>query len=172
MSTRLSIVMLLLAVIANSFCAPGPSETSEDVVLRMIEAVNTRDFDALDGLIASDVRRHSGATPDVKVESLDDFKAFLYQDLAGVPDARQEVNQIFSDGPMVAVHVTYRGTQTGQMGPFPPSDLPIELPFIGLLRVEDGKIAEIWVEWDNLNILSQLGHSPPSPPQAPAAEEL
>ncbi|MGB5302463.1 MAG: ester cyclase, partial [Gemmatimonadota bacterium] len=50
---------------------------------------------------------------------------------------------------------------TGQMGPFPPSGKQLELPFIGLLRVENGKIAEIWVEWDNLNALAQLGHFPP-----------
>jgi predicted ester cyclase len=47
------------------------------------------------------------------------------------------------------------------MGPFPPSGRDLEIPFIGLLRIEDGKIAEIWVEWDNLNALAQLGHFPP-----------
>lgn len=47
------------------------------------------------------------------------------------------------------------------MGPFPASDRRLDLPFIGMLRVEDGKIAEIWVERDNLNALSQLGHFPP-----------
>lgn len=33
---------------------------------------------------------------------------------------------------------------------------------MGILRIEEGKIAEIWVEWDNLNALTQLGHFPPS----------
>jgi hypothetical protein len=37
----------------------------------------------------------------------------------------------------------------------------LTLPFIGILRIEDGKVVEIWVEWDNLNTLSQLGHFPP-----------
>jgi predicted ester cyclase/ketosteroid isomerase-like protein len=135
--------------------------SNEAVVLAMIEAVNARDFDALDTLIAADVTRRSGATPGVNVASLDDFKAFLYQDLAGVPDAQQEVNVIFSGDGWVAVHETYRGTQDGQMGPFPPSGKSLELPFIGLLRVEDGLIREILVEWDNLNALGQLGHFPP-----------
>jgi ketosteroid isomerase-like protein len=134
---------------------------AEAVVLAMIAAVNSRDFDALDTLIAPDVTRRSGATPGVTVTSLDDFKAFLHQDLAGVPDAQQEVNVIFSGGGWVAVHENYRGTQTGQMGPFPPSGKSLELPFIGLLRVEDGLIREILVEWDNLNALGQLGHFPP-----------
>ena len=92
--------------------------SDEAVVLAMIEAVNMRDFDALDTLIASDVTRRSGATPGVNVASLDDFKAFLHQDLAGVPDAQQQVNVIFSGGGWVAVHETYRGTQTGRWGRF------------------------------------------------------
>lgn len=134
---------------------------NEAVVLAMIAAVNGRDFDALDTLIAADVTRRSGATPGVSVTSLDEFKAFLHQDLAAVPDAQQEVNEIFSGGDWVAVHATYRGTQDGRMGAFPPSGRAIELPFIGLLRVEEGLIREILVEWDNLNMLTQLGHLPP-----------
>jgi len=52
------------------------------------------------------------------------------------------------------------GTQKGPMGPFPASHKRMELPFIGILRLEQGKVAEIWVEWDNLNALTQLGHFP------------
>jgi len=144
--------------------SPGTSDprtTAETIVIRMIEAVNERDFDALDDLIAADVVRHCAATPDIDVRSLEEFKAFLHRDLASVPDAVQELNLIFSRGPLVAAHVTYRGTQNGQMGPFPPSGRELSIPFIAILRVENGKIAEIWVEWDNLNALTQLGHFPP-----------
>ena len=77
-----------------------------------------------------------------------------------MPDARQEVDFMFADGNWVAVHATYAGTQDGAMGPFPPSGKRLELPFIGILRLENGKIAEIWVEWDNMNALTQLGHFP------------
>lgn len=150
-------------------CQPQGPPPAETVVLEMIEAVNSRDFDALDTLVASDVSRYSGATPDVHVTSLDEFKAFLHADLAAVPDAVQEVEQMFSSGDMVAVRGTYSGTQTGAMGPFPPSDRRLVLPFIGLLRVENGKVAEIWVEWDNLNALTQLGHFPP-PGMVPGME--
>jgi predicted ester cyclase len=164
MSSRGRIFALALSTIGVFACSEEQPPSSETVVLQMIDAVNARDFDALDGLVAADVRRYSGATPGVAVRSLADFKVFLLEDLAGVPDAVQEVNQIFSNGQMVAVHVTYKGTQSGPMGPFPPSNKRLELPFLGILRVEDGKISEIWVEWDNLNALSQLGHFPPAQP--------
>jgi predicted ester cyclase len=115
MSSRGRLFALALSTIGILACSEEQPPSSETVVLQMIDAVNARDFDALDGLVAADVRRYSGATPDVAVRSLADFKAFLHQDLAGVPDAVQEINQIFSNGPMVAVHVTYKGTQSGPM---------------------------------------------------------
>jgi predicted ester cyclase len=160
MFKRIAVVALVLVSIPAVTGAEDPP-APKDIVLAMIDAVNERDFDALDLYVAADVRRHSAATPGVTVESLADFKAFLHQDLAAVPDATQRINMIFESGDMVAVHATYSGTQSGQMGPFPPSNKPLEIPFIGILRVQDGKIAELWVEWDNLNGLMQLGHFPP-----------
>lgn len=134
---------------------------NKEIVRRMVEAINERDFAALDEVVAADIERHSAATPGVEVRSLQQFKAFLHQDLTAVPDAQQEIQLMVAEGDMVAVRAIYRGTQTGPMGPFPPSGKNVELPFLGILRIEDGKIAEIWVEWNNLAILEQLGHLPP-----------
>ena len=46
------------------------------------------------------------------------------------------------------------------MGPFPPSGKRLSLDFAALFRIESGKIVELWVTWDNLAALSQLGHFP------------
>jgi steroid delta-isomerase-like uncharacterized protein len=145
-------------------CSCDLAEDNKVIVSAMIEAMNARDFEKVEELIADDVQRHSSATPGVIVENRDQFMAFLHQDLSICPDASQEINLILAEGDRVAVHVTYRGTQTGAMGPFPASGRSMELPFIGILRVQGGKIAEIWVEWDNLHALSQLGHFPPASP--------
>jgi steroid delta-isomerase-like uncharacterized protein len=157
------LLIVLAAVLAagSVLCVADDAAANKEVVLKMIRAMNDRDFEALDRYVAQDVRRHSEATPGVRVENLRQFKEFLEQDLASVPDAVQRVNMIFAAEDKVAVHATYSGTQTGPLGPFPPSGKPLEASFIGLLRLENGKIAEIWVEWDNMNILVQLGHVPP-----------
>jgi steroid delta-isomerase-like uncharacterized protein len=146
---------------------PDRPATPKEIVQRMIEAINERDFDALDGVVASDVIRHSAATPGVTVESREQFKEFLHQDLRAVPDAIQEVGQMIAEGDTVAVRMIYRGHQNGPMGPFPPTGKAVEIPFLGFLRVENGRIAEIWVEWDNLAALVGLGHLP-APGEGPA----
>lgn len=131
------------------------------LVEHMVGAVNARDLDALDTVVAVDVVRHCQATPDVVVESLDDFKAFLQQDFAAVPDSVIEVRQILAEDDLVSVWCTYSGTQEGQMGPFPPSGKRLTVDFGSHLRIADGKIAEMWVTWDNLYGLVQLGHIDP-----------
>lgn len=160
---------ILTALLVFACVTPGFAGEAENILIvkNMVEAINSRDFDALDGLVAADVVRHSAATPGVSVSNISEFKNLLKADLAACPDAKQEVEIIFGSGDMVAVRVRYIGTQTGAMGPFPPSGKRMDLPFMGMLRIAGGKIAEIWVEWDNLNILTQLGHFTPGPARAP-----
>jgi len=136
-------------------------DANAGLVRRMIDAVNRRDLDALDAVVAPDVVRHSAATAGVTVRSLDDLKAFLRSDFATVPDSVIDVQHLIAQNDLVAVHAVYSGTQQGPMGPFPPTGKRVEGPFLSFLRIEDGKIAEMWVEWDNLSMLTQLGHVPP-----------
>jgi len=124
----------------------------------MVKAINDRDLDRLSHLIAEDVVRHSAATAGVSITNLEDFKAFLQTDFAAVPDSMISIDVIFGNSEYVAMRATYSGTQTGVMGPFPPSGKKVELPFVGILRIRDGKISEMWVEWDNVLMLTQLGH--------------
>jgi len=39
----------------------------------------------------------------------------------------------------------------------------VQLDVSGVFRLRDGKLAELWVTWDNLAALAQLGHFPPPP---------
>lgn len=140
--------------------AQEDKETNQEIVRRMVDAINRRDFAALEDIVAPDLKRHSGATSGLAIENRDQFKAFLKQDLAAVPDSVQEVEFMVAMNEFVAVRARYSGTQKGPWGPFPPSNKRLELPFIGIIRIEHERIAEIWVEWDNLNALQQLGHIP------------
>jgi predicted ester cyclase len=87
--------------------------------------------------------------------------AFLQEDLRAVPDAVIAIELQAFEGDFGGFWANYSGTQTGPMGPFPPSGKRIDCPFAGIFRFEEGKIAEIWVTWDNIGILAGLGHITP-----------
>ncbi len=136
-------------------------EQNKALARRFGEAMNARQLELLDEIVAPDFRRHCQATPEVVVRSLEDFKEFLRQDDHVFPDSVQTVQHMLAEGNMVAVWASYEGTQQGQMGPFPASGKKMRLDFGAFLRIQDRKIAELWVTWDNMAALAQLGHLPP-----------
>ena len=134
---------------------------NKEIVAKAFEVVGTGNYDKMGLYIADNYIRHSQATPDLSINSLSEFKEFVRQDRLAIPDQTLEIKHLVAEGELVAFYATYMGTQTGQMGPFPASNKTTSLDFAGVHRVENGKIAETWITWDNLTILSQLGHFPP-----------
>ena len=135
-------------------------EQNKAVARRLGEAIDTRRWDLLDDIVAPNFVRHCQATPEADVRSLEAFKAYLQQDAAVFPDSTQTLKHMLAEGDLLALWVTYAGTQRGRMGPFPPSGKMMQVDFGAILRIENGKIAEMWVTWDNLAALAQLGHLP------------
>jgi len=166
--TRSCLFLLLAPLVAGCGGTPqqearGVEEGNKEVVRQFLGAINDRQLDALDELVQADMVRHSQATPGLEITSLEQFKAFLAADFEVIPDSRQVIHLLVAEGEYVAVWETYSGTQQGPMGPFPATGKETSLDIAGFFRLADGKIAEIWVTWDNLTILTQLGHMPAGP---------
>lgn len=136
-------------------------EANKSLVRTFSEAENARNYDALDHVVANDIVRHSAASPDVQVTNREALKAFMGANATAFPDYTTSVEMIVAEGDLVAVYATFAGTMDGPMGDIPPTGNRLEMPFMALFRIEDGLIAEYWVEWDNINFLSQLGLFPP-----------
>jgi predicted ester cyclase len=136
-------------------------DRNKSVVHRFGEALNNHDLDSLNGLVARDFVRHCQATPWIEIRSLEEFKRFMADDWTGVPDAQITPRFLVAESDLVAFFNSYAGTQTGQWGTFPPSGKRVDFDLSGVFRLAGGKIAEMWLTWDNLAILSQLGQQPP-----------
>ena len=137
---------------------PEIEQQNKDVVRSAFKIVGTGDFDNMENFFTPDYTRHCPSTPSVKVNSLSEFKEYVRQDRTVITDQILTVKKLIAEGDLVAFWATYQGTQTGQMGPFPPSNKFMEIEFSGYHRLEHGKIAESWIIWDNLSALTQLGH--------------
>jgi steroid delta-isomerase-like uncharacterized protein len=139
------------------------SEENKAVIRCFWDAMNTRQWDAFDDLLAPDIVRHCQATPEFDVRSCEDFKEFCRWEAAVFPDSSQTITHLVAEGDFVAVWAAYAGTQRSQMGAFPPTGKKFQIDFGAVFRMAKGKIAEWWVTWDNTALLAQLGHLPPSP---------
>jgi steroid delta-isomerase-like uncharacterized protein len=139
-------------------------EENKSLFNRFGEALNARNFDAVRNLLTPDFIRHCQATPDVVIKNREQFLEYLKMDAAVFPDSRQTAELIVAERDLVAFWLKYDGTQKGQMGLFPPSHKRMLLDVGGIFRIRDGKLAELWITWDNLTSLAQLGHVSPKKP--------
>jgi steroid delta-isomerase-like uncharacterized protein len=138
-------------------------------ILRYYEALNRRDLDALDDLVAPDIVRHeAGAVPGQA-----SLKETLRLYHVGFPDLAHTIESVAVDGGLVWVRTRTAGTHLGPFLGHPPSGRRFAATGQSVYRVDAGMIREIWAVFDTLSMLQQLGlYTPvnaPDRPPAPAA---
>lgn len=134
-------------------------EQNKEIVRTFAKAVNERDWDRLDELVHPSFIRHSHSAP--PVNSREELKEYLRAEFEIFPDAHESIEDMLAENDRVAVRHGFRGTQLGQMGPYPPSGKVMAADYMAIYRIAGGVIVESWVEWDNLSGLMQLGHYKP-----------
>jgi steroid delta-isomerase-like uncharacterized protein len=160
------IITIVLTVLLAS-CGPSSSkqlDANKNLIHRITAATNAAEWGAFDELLTDDFTRHCQATPNVQVNSREEFKKLQQSFLKSMPDQKITLEMLIAEGDKVAAYATYTGTLTGPMGEFQPTGKSAESKFISIFRIEEGRIAELWVEWDNLAMLTQLGLFPPGKP--------
>lgn len=162
------IVKAGLLLLAAVFTACGVSderqlEANKNLVREFAARIDAGDWEALDELVTKDIRRHSRATTArPEISSREEFKQHEQARNTPWPDGRVTYEMMLAEGNMVAAYATFTGTNNGPLGQFSATGRPVETKFLAMFRIEEGKIAEIWVEWDNIAVLSQLGLYPPT----------
>jgi predicted ester cyclase len=76
---------------------------------------------------------------------------------AAFPDRTVEIEDPLCDGDKVIARYLERGTHQGQFRGAPPSGLAYQKRGIGISRMADGPIAELWCQEDELGLRHQLG---------------
>ena len=100
----------------------GELERNKALVMESAAVLDTGALDDLDRYFTADYVRHSQATPDAVVRSLDDFKNLLREWSHTFSDIVTTVDVLVAEGDLVAFYGSYTATQTGRMGPFPATD--------------------------------------------------
>lgn len=134
------------------------SDANKAIVCDFVDAVNRQDWPAVRALLAPDFVRHSVAAGEPAVRTADDLIAFLRAEFETFPDATETLLGLVAEDDKVAARHRFSGTQTGPMGAHPPSGRVLASTYLAIYRIEAGRIAEAWAEWDNLHGLRQLGH--------------
>ena len=158
------VVSLCFAFGCCQTCSVEDIEQQNMAVVRAAHAaLASGNLEGFKALIAPDYVRHCQAMPPEfqELHGTGEFFNFIEEYMVAVPEYEDTIGPMIAQGDMVAYVSTLKGVQTGPMGDLPPSGREFTLVNIIIQRLEDGKVAETWVSWDNVAFLSQLGHFPP-----------
>jgi ketosteroid isomerase-like protein len=89
------------------------------------------------------------------------FRQYLETFKRAMPDARAMIEHTVQSGEVVAVEGRFIGTHTGPLatddGDVAPTGAAVDLRFVDLSWVRDGKIVAYHTYYDQLGLLTQLG---------------
>ena len=133
-------------------------EENTTVVRGFFAALDDQDLETVGDLLASDYRLHFDGNPEMdRAAGVGFFGAFL----AAFPDIRCQVQDQRGEGDRVATRIVVRGMHQDEMMGIPATGNEIAISAINIVRVDEGKIVEHWVNSDALGMLVQLGVVPP-----------
>ncbi len=128
------------------------------------DGFNAHNLAIMDELFAPDFVEHTPYGPPTQGREV--AKQGIGGAFAAMPDLRLTVEDVIAEGDKVTVRFVTTGTQTGDLMGIPATGKAVTTTTIEILRFEDGKIAENWMESDTLGMMQQLGVIP-APGHAP-----
>ena len=127
-------------------------EENKAIVRSFMGALNEQDLSSLDDLVATDLFDHTN-----QFRGLETVKQTLKLFYRGFPDAHFTIEDIIAEGERVWISETEIGTHNGEYLGISPTGKKITISTVSIYRVVDGKIAEAWHVYDNLDFYKQLG---------------
>ena len=124
-----------------------PTETqNKDTVRGFFDAFAAGDDAGLDALMTPDFVAHSlppGLTPDAA--GLRQMAATVH---AGLRDCRVEIHDLVAEGDRVVARFSTHAVHGGELFGIAPSGRPVSMTGIEWYRLEAGRVAEFWGEYD------------------------
>ena len=94
------------------------------------------------------------------ITGLDAAKKFEQSLFDGFPNLQRQIEDVVAEGNNVVIRSILRGEQTGMFLEMPPTNKSVRVIDLVLMKIEGGKIVELWYELNQLAVMQQLGIAP------------
>lgn len=129
-------------------------EANKALVKRYIEMWRTGDTDIADEILDAAYVDHTNPEQEPGPEAVkQDVIAFH----TGFTRVHVRVEHMIGEGELVAFRFTLRGTHSGTFASIPPTGKEATLTGADFVRIQDGKMVELWSLQDTLGWVQQLG---------------
>jgi steroid delta-isomerase-like uncharacterized protein len=133
------------------------SEMNKTVARQTMEALHQRDLNGVVAHATADCRFYGWAPEPLDA---DGYTGFMSNLLAAFPDSRFTVDDVVAEGDKVAIRHRLQGTHQAEFLGIPGTGRQVDVNGIVVFRVENGKIAEAWLNADIMGMMQQLGVVP------------
>ena len=137
-------------------------EENKAIVHRFVaELWNAENPDAFDELVAADFISHNSTLGEEALgreglkQAINDFQTAL-------SGFKLNIEDMIAEGDKVVIRGVQRGTHASEIAGVPATGKENTATWIVILRIEDSKVVERWVNWDELGFMKQLGTIPPT----------
>jgi predicted ester cyclase len=146
---RIFVIVAVLVVLSLLFTACGADQQAEEnkaITRRFNDEVwSEGNLDVADEIVAADLVWHNTG-----INGIEAFKQNLTGFRTDFPDLHIITEDLVAEEDRVVARMTARGT-------YAPTGKQATWITIGIVRIADGKIVEMWVNDDTLGRLEQLG---------------
>ena len=133
-------------------------EENKSLVRRYVEEIlNKGDETVVDEIIASDRIFHRA---DKDLKGPEEFKQYINMARTGLPDLHFSIEDLIAERDKVVFCWTFTGTHRGEFMGIPATNKKVAASGASVIRISEGRIAEIWPYWDRLSLMQQLGVAP------------
>jgi len=135
----------------------NPISTNKEIVHRyMDDCWNLGKLDELRELVAENCSHHDSVFPSLQA-GVDNLRRHISMCRNGFPDCKFTIDDTIAERNEVVIHWTVTGTHKGQFLSMPPTDRKVSVTGTSIFRIEGGKIAEQWADWNLMSMMEQLG---------------
>ena len=130
------------------------AEQNKALVSQFLKGLDER-LSIIDEVCASQFVAHiPGGTQPIDREGFRQFVSLFY---LAFPDMRHTVEDQVVEGDKVVSRLTVQGTHQGLFQGMSPTGKQVKFTDIMISRLDDGKIKEVWAQFDALGLWQQLG---------------
>ena len=133
-------------------------ETRQNIVKKLYARLNEKDHSVMRETMHETLKDHAshGST-----DGLAAHEAFVRASHGAFSDLKFTVAQVFGEGDLVCARGRMTGTNDGSFMGAPPTGRKIDITWTAVYRFEGDKIAERWLNGDDLGFMTQLGFVTP-----------
>jgi steroid delta-isomerase-like uncharacterized protein len=129
-----------------------------EIITRFEQAFRAADQATIDELADRGLVDHNPAPG--HEPTLAGFKQKVAYFLAIFPDPEEDIQDITGSGDTVATRWVLTGSQQQEFMGIPASGQPIRIEGMNFYRLRDGRVTDIWTQFDGVAMMQQLGAIP------------